>query len=173
VTSTVGIGSMFWIELDPAEASIPVLVPEEAAPQARIRHTHDSPPTLLYVEDNPANLKLVEQILSFHTKLHLISARDGAQGIALARLHLPHVILMDMNLPGISGREARRILQDDPETAGIPVIALTANAMPHDVKAGLAAGFYRYITKPIKIDELIEAINSALELSKREQSEDV
>jgi PAS domain S-box-containing protein len=163
VTSTVGIGSLFWIELGAAApaAATAALADVAAAPPV-IRHALDGPPTLLYVEDNPANLKLVEEILGFHTGLRLLSAADGHQGIALARQHRPHIILMDINLPGISGAEAQRILHDDPDTAAIPVIALTANAMPRDVKNGLEAGFFRYITKPVQVDELIEAINSAL-----------
>lgn len=163
VTSSVDIGSIFWIELNPCAA--PAAVAAEAAPApVAIRHAHDGAPTLLYVEDNPANLKLVEEILRFHTGLRLLCARTGEQGIALAREHLPHVILMDMNLPGIDGAQAQRILRDTPGTAAIPVIAVTANAMPNDVRTGMDAGFFRYITKPIKIDELIGAINSALEL---------
>jgi PAS domain S-box-containing protein len=162
VTSTVGIGSIFWIELSPAVPLHSPLAPV-APPAAKLRRARTSPSTVLYIEDNPANLVLVEEIVRFHTDLKLISAPDGPQGIALAREHLPQLILMDMNLPGISGAEAQKILRDDPETAGIPVIALTANAMPRDVQAGLAAGFFRYITKPIDIEELIEAINAALE----------
>jgi PAS domain S-box-containing protein len=170
VTSTVGMGSLFWIELNaatPAEmhatkAATPA-TPAEMAKPARQLQAAGTPPTLLYIEDNPANLRLVEDILRFHTNFAVMSALDGAQGIALARQHHPDVILMDMNLPGISGAEAQHVLRADPDTADIPVIALTANAMPHDVKAAIAAGFFRYITKPIDIDELLDAINSALD----------
>jgi PAS domain S-box-containing protein len=164
VTSTVGIGSLFWIELNAtAPAEMPAAQLELARPARQLQgQGQDAPRTLLYVEDNPANLRLVEDILRLHTNFALLSALDGTHGIALARQHRPDVILMDMNLPGISGAEAQRVLRSDPETAAIPVIALTANAMPHDVKAGLAAGFFRYITKPIDIDELLDAINSAL-----------
>ncbi|MES2015831.1 MAG: PAS domain S-box protein [Pseudomonadota bacterium] len=162
VSSSLGIGSMFWIELQGAEPpSLPVSA-RSAAPPARIRHTPDSPASLLYVEDNQVNLRLIEDILGLHTNLHLLTATNATDGIALARAHLPHVILMDMNLPGMSGAEAQRILRDDPDTADIPVIALTANAMPRDVKAGMEAGFFRYITKPVDIDELIDAIHCAL-----------
>jgi PAS domain S-box-containing protein len=176
VASTVGIGSLFWIELMAAQ---PAAAAEDASASpapVRIRHTLPERPTLLYVEDNPANLRLVEEIMSLHTGLRLLSATDAQQGIALAREHRPHVILMDINLPGISGTEAQRILREDPATAGIPVIALTANAMARDVAAGMAAGFYSYVTKPIDIDLLIEAINGALAVSgnvprEREDSE--
>ncbi len=166
VSSQLNIGSIFWIELDGA-APPPASVALTAAPSiAPLAHNAGSP-TLLYVEDNPANLRLIEEILRFHSDLRLLVATDGKQGVALARAELPQVILMDMNLPGISGAEAQRILRADPATRHIPVIALTANAMPHDVQAGLDAGFFRYITKPIAIDELIEAVNSALQAGQR------
>jgi CheY-like chemotaxis protein len=84
------------------------------------------------------------------------------RGIALARAHLPDVILMDINLPGISGLQALKILRDDPLTANIPVLALSANAMPRDIEKGMEAGFYRYLTKPIKIAEFMEALDEGL-----------
>ncbi len=161
VKSQINVGSIFWIELDGSAPAAATSAPAAAAlaqPAAR----DGSKPSLLYVEDNPANLRLVEQVLRFHADLHLLAAHDGIQGVALARAEKPDVILMDMNLPGLSGAEAQRILREDPATRHIPIIALTANAMPHDVQAGLDAGFYRYITKPIEIEELIEAVNSAL-----------
>ena len=105
--------------------------------------------TLLYVEDNPANLKLVEQLIARRPDLRLLSAQDGNLGIELARASQPDVILMDINLPGISGIEALKILREDPATAHIPVVALSANAMPRDIEKGLEAGFFRYLTKPL------------------------
>ena len=128
-------------------------------------------PTLLYVEDNPANLRLVEEILRFRNDFRLLTASDGLEGVEMARTHLPYLILMDMNLPGMSGSEAQKMLSADPLTSDIPVIALTANAMPNDVKAGLAAGFFRYVTKPIDIDEFTEAIDSALAFRAQGQQE--
>jgi len=124
----------------------------------------DTRRTLLYVEDNPANLLLVEQIIEGHPDLRMLNAADGSVGVAVARAHLPDVILMDVNLPGISGLEAMKILRRDPATQHIPVIALTANAMLRDIKAGLDAGFFRYLTKPIKINEFLNALEDALKL---------
>ncbi len=118
--------------------------------------------TLLYVEDNPANLMLVEQIIADHSPLNMLSARDGALGIAIARAQHPDIILMDINLPGISGFKALQILRSDPATAHIPVIALSANAMTRDIEKGLAAGFFRYLTKPIKVSELMDTLDEAL-----------
>ncbi len=162
VSSTVGIGSVFWIELQQSAAVITI------APSEKVTLTTPAPAlpkghaTILYVEDNPVNLMLVEEIIRFRGDLHLISAIDGERGVALARAQLPQVILMDMNLPGISGAEAQKILRDDPLTAHIPVIALTANAMANDVRQSIEAGFFRYLTKPIRIAALTEAIDSAL-----------
>jgi CheY-like chemotaxis protein len=81
----------------------------------------------------------------------------------MARESQPDVILMDINLPGISGIEALKILREDPLTAQIPVVALSANAMPRDIEKGLRAGFYRYLTKPIRVDEFMETLQSVLD----------
>jgi CheY-like chemotaxis protein len=88
---------------------------------------------------------------------------DGNMGIQVARAQQPEVILMDINLPGISGIEALKILREDPATAHIPVVALSANAMPRDIERGLEAGFFSYLTKPIKVKEFMEALDAALE----------
>jgi len=94
-----------------------------------------------------------------------MSACDGNHGVELARAHLPDVILMDINLPGISGIEAMNILRKDHTTKHIPVIALSANAMLRDIENGLEAGFFRYLTKPIKVNELISTLDDALKFS--------
>ncbi|MEI6972938.1 MAG: response regulator, partial [bacterium] len=120
--------------------------------------------TLLYVEDNPANLKLVEQIIARHSDIRLMTAVTGNGGIKIASVSLPDVILMDINLPDINGFEALKILRSDPATAHIPIVDITANAMASDIERGLEAGFFRYITKPIKVNELMEALNLAFEL---------
>jgi CheY-like chemotaxis protein len=121
--------------------------------------------TLLYVEDNPANLKLIEQLIARRHDIRLLSARDGNLGIQLARSNQPDVILMDINLPGISGIEALKILRADPGTEHIPVIALSANAMPRDIEKGLQAGFFRYLTKPIKVTGFMETLEETLEFA--------
>ena len=124
--------------------------------------------TLLYVEDNPANLELVEQIIARHSNIRLLTAINGSIGIEVAVASQPDVILMDINLPGINGFEAMKILHQDPVTAHIPVVALSANAMPRDIEKGIEAGFYRYLTKPIKVKEFMDTLNAALEFSKKE-----
>ena len=122
--------------------------------------------TLLYVEDNPANLKLVEQLIARRPNMRLLLAREATFGIEQARIHQPDVILMDINLPGISGISALKILSDDPLTQHIPVVAISANAMPHDIQKGLQAGFFRYLTKPIKVTEFMETVDLALEFAR-------
>ncbi|HZV65084.1 MAG TPA: PAS domain S-box protein [Telluria sp.] len=164
VSSTVGVGSVFWIELD---REYPEQIQENQAndlraPAFRYGANHNTPATILYIEDSPASLRLVEDIIGFRPDFTLISAIDAKSGIALAQSHRPHVILMDINLPGMSGREAKKLLSADERTAHIPVIALTANAMSSDIKKGIAAGFFRYLTKPLDVDVLLAAIDDAL-----------
>jgi len=162
VESRIGKGSVFWVELlstAPLVLQLPVPamseVPPVAPSGARVR-------TLLYVEDNPANLKLVERLVARRRDLRLLSAIDGRRGVELAHTCQPDVILMDINLPGISGIEALRILRQDKATAHIPVVALSANAIPRDIEKGLEAGFFRYLTKPIKVNEFMDTLNVAL-----------
>ena len=163
VSSAPGEGSIFWIELRVVDA-----VPIPAAPVlprpdlAGALLDNSAPVTLLYVEDNPANLTLVEEIVRYCPQLQLLTATDGRLGVEMARTHLPQLILMDINLPHVNGTDALKLLRADPRTAHIPVIALTANAMPGDVERSMALGFYRYLTKPINLDEFTEAINSTL-----------
>jgi PAS domain S-box-containing protein len=162
VESSVGTGSVFWIEL-PSTAPLTLLVSAESASiEASASAVPDGLRTLLYVEDNPANLTLVERLVARRNDVRLLSAVDGSSGVELARASLPEVILMDINLPGISGIEALRILRNDATTAHIPVVALSANAMPRDIEKGLAAGFFRYLTKPIKVGEFTDTLNAAL-----------
>jgi PAS domain S-box-containing protein len=170
VESTVGVGSLFWFELSSASAPQVVIdrSPEQTAavPQAQVQHAAPFR-TLLYVEDNTANLKLVEQLIARRSDMRLLHAANGSLGVELAREHQPQLILMDINLPGISGIEALKMLRDDPATAHIPVIALSANAMPRDIEKGLQAGFFWYLTKPIKINEFMDVLDVALEFAEK------
>jgi PAS domain S-box-containing protein len=175
VQSRVGVGSEFWIELqassapalgfgldgahdeqdgqDGDHASAAQLSPLEATSSQR---------TLLYVEDNPANLALVELLIARRSDIRLLTAINGHLGIELARVHQPDVILMDINLPGISGVGALKVLRNDPATSHIPVMALSANAVPRDIQRGMEAGFFRYLTKPINVVEFMDALDVAL-----------
>jgi PAS domain S-box-containing protein len=164
--STVGTGSVFWVELSLASAPQLAAQIAEASAVAQAHIQGDAKlHTLLYVEDNPANLMLVEDLIARRPDIRLLSARDGKRGIEIARASLPNVILMDINLPGISGLQALKILIEDPTTAHIPVIALSANAIPRDIEKGLEAGFFRYLTKPIKVVEFMETLDVALKFA--------
>jgi PAS domain S-box-containing protein len=166
VESTVGKGSVFWIELELTAAPHAIagttktaVFRASAQPGVQLR-------TLLYVEDNPANLTLVEDLIARRPDIHLLTAMDGNSGVEIARSFLPDAILMDINLPGINGIQALRILAEDPVTAHIPVVALSANAMPRDIEKGLAAGFFRYLTKPIVVTEFMHTLDEVLEFAK-------
>ncbi len=164
--SAIGVGSVFWIEL--SLTSAPQLAAREAERAALMRpQLRDGTPlrTLLYVEDNPANLELVEELIARRADFRLLSAADGDLGIEFARAYQPEVILMDINLPGISGLDAMKILRADPSTAHIPIIALSANALPHDIETSLEAGFFNYLTKPIKVNQFMDALDAALKFS--------
>jgi PAS domain S-box-containing protein len=168
VESTVGVGSVFWCELISAEA-----------PQLEIHNgeieAYVQPPspagakrrTLLYIEDNPANMKLIEQLIRRFPNINLLTAVNGTLGIEIARSAQPQMILMDVNLPGISGIDAMKILREDPATTHIPIVALSANAMPRDIAVGLELGFFRYLTKPIKVKEFMDTLNEAMEFAER------
>ncbi len=165
VESAVGVGTVFWVEF--ATSAAPALAlgnvgdaaHDRRAPATRVP---GDKPTLLYVEDNPANLALVQQLIGRRGDLNLLTAIDGHVGVQMARTYLPDVILMDINLPGVSGYGALAILRDDPATAHIPVLALSANAIPRDIEKGLEAGFFRYLTKPIRVREFMDALDVAL-----------
>ncbi|WP_256081649.1 response regulator [Massilia sp. YIM B04103] len=170
VDSTVGVGSTFWIEVAlqggeadvgaapaPGAASAPAMAPPSApTPALTLR-------TVLYVEDNTTNLKLVTELIRIRGDLELLFATDGQRGIELARHHRPAVILMDLHLPGMDGYETLARLRADPQTAGIRVIAVTANAMSTDIARSEASDFFRYLTKPLDIDLFNRALDDALD----------
>ena len=167
VQSTVGVGSVFWFELDAVDAPVLAMDRNHVALSLPLVSRPTTERTLLYVEDNPANMKLVQKIIERHPELRLLMASNGLAGIELARSALPDVILLDINLPGINGFETLKLLREDALTAHIPAQAISANAMASDVKKGQEAGFMRYLTKPIKVDEFMLALNVALEFSER------
>jgi hypothetical protein len=157
VDSTPGRGSTFWIELPLAHSpqlatAAPTALPPKSAGKFSV----------LYVEDNAANLKVVEAMLRRQPDLTLLSASNGEYGLELAQRYLPDVILLDIHLPGMDGYAVLKALRADPGTCDIPVIAISADAMPLDVERGLAAGFRHYLTKPINIAELVETIGQVV-----------
>jgi signal transduction histidine kinase/ActR/RegA family two-component response regulator len=163
VESAVGVGTVFWVEFESAQAPALENIEEVALDRRLLAAPEASEQlTLLYVEDNPANLALVEQLIARRGDLKLVTAIDAYLGIELARACVPDVILMDINLPGMSGYGALKVLRNDPLTAHIPVLALSANAVPRDIEKGIEAGFFRYLTKPIRVREFMDALDVAL-----------
>jgi len=166
VESSVGVGSVFWFEL--AASCAPKLVSGSIGKTGSdeqdlvAAYELSSQRTLLYIEDNPENMALVEQLIALRSDLILLTAIDGHLGIQLARAYQPDVILMDIKMPGISGFGALKILREDPVTAHIPVMALSANAIPRDIERGMEAGFFSYLTKPIEVREFMNALDVAL-----------
>ena len=173
VHSTVGEGSVFWIELSLAKDAEPLAGKSESLSPLPSEVQVNAPLcTLLYVEDNPSNLKLVEALLhARRPDIRLLSATNGKYGLEVARSAQPDVILMDINLPDISGVKAVTLLRADATTAHIPVLALSANAMLSDIQTGLEAGFFGYVTKPFKINELMEALDRALQFAQAASAE--
>lgn len=125
--------------------------------------------TLLYVEDNPANLRLMQQIIKLRSGFELIHASTAEMGLEIALTQPLDLILLDLNLPGMDGYSALEQLQENKTTASVPVIAVTANAMPEEVEKGKQVGFFEYITKPIDIDMLFKTVNKALNIDKSDK----
>lgn len=159
--SEEGKGSSFWVRLKQAE---PVTIPSASkGPLAQIKEkSPNHRQMVLYIEDNPVNIRLMQLIFAKHDHIDFRDAQTAELGIALARTAPPALILMDINLPGMNGYEALKQLRADQKTAHIPVVALTANAMKGDVERGQAAGFDSYLTKPINITELLNIVNDLL-----------
>lgn len=158
--SRLGEGSTFWVEL-------PQLPPEpETVPEVKPRLVEDLPVsslgTLLCVEDNAANLMLVQEMLQLRPGVRFLSASLAERGISLARMHRPALILMDINLPDMSGLEALNELKSHADTRNIPVIAVSANALPREIQQGLKAGFDDYLTKPLRIETFLAMLDRHL-----------
>lgn len=158
--SEPGAGSTFWIDmpLSPMQATDAALAP--AAIPSVSDNSHFK---ILYVEDNAANLKVVEALFRRQQRMALLSATNGEYGLELARRYHPDAILLDIHLPGMDGFAVLEALQADAATRAIPVLALSADAMPLDVEHGLKAGFVQYLTKPIQIQQLLDALQDVLE----------
>jgi CheY-like chemotaxis protein len=131
--------------------------------------TRASPRTVLYIEDNPANMLLVVQLIARRSDLKLLMAVNGYTGIELARQFRPDVIVMDINLPDINGVDALKALLQDPATLHIPVVALSSDAFPKQIERGIQAGFFRYLTKPFQVDEFMDSLDAALLVAVKSQ----
>jgi len=167
VRSTPGVGSTFWIDLrsaEPLQVDLARVEPRLPTPDDLTGDPRLA--TILCVDDNRANLALLTEALSLRADCLVLTATDGQAGVDMARSHSPDVILMDNNMPVLSGSEAMRILREDPATAGIPIIAVSAAAMPGSVSSGLAQGYFRYLVKPYDLVDLTDAVDSAIDVSR-------
>jgi PAS domain S-box-containing protein len=162
--SEEGKGSSFWIELPAPKVEL------QSSPSLRATSADsfalaaaEGPAWLVvYVEDNPSNIAFIEDMLADLERVQLLTAPTAEIGLGLIRAHQPQVVIMDINLPGISGLEAMKQLQQWPETKHIPVIALSAAAMVQDATRVSSAGFYKYLTKPVQVDELMQVLEELL-----------
>lgn len=171
VESEKGIGSHFWVEF-PA-VNVCAIEPKENIPSIETHSSvsEDKHYTVLYIEDNPANLRLVERILNQITSIKMLSAISGELCVDLAVAHRPDLILLDINLPGIDGYEVFKRLKMYEETKDIPIFAISAHAMPKDVAKGIMIGFNDYITKPINVAKFTEKVSNIL-LDKESKNKD-
>jgi CheY-like chemotaxis protein len=162
--SSEGTGSEFWIEVPAYQPSGDVAaVPRPSVPpESRLMATSDQRYVVVYIEDNPSNIAFMKDLIGDFESVELLTAPTAEIGIELVRARRPHVVIMDINLPGMSGFEATRRLREWPETRAIPVVALSAAAMMRDKTRVEETGFYRYLTKPVKVDELTEVLEELL-----------
>ncbi|HWO20981.1 MAG TPA: PAS domain S-box protein [Kofleriaceae bacterium] len=161
--SEAGAGSTFWVELPSvagAAAEVPApgvadLASSPLAAPGRVRK-------VIYIEDNPSNIVFMRELMEDLQSVELVTAPNAELGIELVRAHLPALVILDINLPGMSGFDAVRRLKEWPETRDIPVIALSAAALPRDTARATEAGFHRYLTKPVQVDELTAVLEELL-----------
>jgi signal transduction histidine kinase/ActR/RegA family two-component response regulator len=162
VESTPGRGSTFWVEFPIVDSPLKIL--EEAG--QRTQRVEDGPLTVLHIEDNLANVELVERVLAQRPEINLVAAMQGRMGVDLARRHHPVLVLLDLNLVDLPGIEVLQILRDDPATADIPVAIVSADAMPRQVQRLLSSGAVAYLTKPIDIHRLLALVDDAVARAK-------
>jgi PAS domain S-box-containing protein len=158
--SVSGEGSEFWVDM-PVQSTGTHSAPPPALWAADAeRVALQGRRLVLYVEDNPASVVFMKDLMSSLENFDLVTAPTAEMGVELARGRRPDVVIMDINLPGMSGTEALHALRAAPETKGIPVIALTAAASERDKARGIQGGFYRYLTKPVRVDEFVAALEA-------------
>ena len=177
VVSEPGVGSVFHVELPVAPPVAQpraedfvdadnawMLAPVDATERARLLQTGlaGEQATILCVDDDAASLRLLQQVLATLPDVHLLTASNGRLGVEMALAHAPTLVIMDNNMPELTGREAQERLRADPRTANTPVIAVSANAMPGAARDGLEAGYFRYLTKPFDVVDLLQAVGDAL-----------
>jgi PAS domain S-box-containing protein len=160
--SVPGEGSEFWVDVRSDDSLPQQSEAERPALMQASRRSRETRSVILYVEDNPANMAFMRDLMSGFEDIELLTAPTAEIGVELASARAPDVVIMDINLPGMSGLDALRALRRSVETQDIPVIALTAAASERDQQRGKELGFYRYLTKPVKVDELLAALEELL-----------
>jgi signal transduction histidine kinase/CheY-like chemotaxis protein len=164
VSSTQGTGSTFWFELPKALEQDAVIPTHHIEHKKNMLNSMEKPHTILYIEDEPLNRALLNSIIKQISNTKLITASTGEEGIEIAMSEQPDLILMDINLPGISGYEVLKVLKGEKSFANTPIFALSANAMPEEIKRGKDAGFFDYLIKPINIDKTRLLLTNTLSL---------
>ena len=164
VDSTLGKGSTFWIELERATESLqsvplePAVLSEDVEPEI----LEQEEVTILHIEDNPSNLRLMEHFFKSRPDINLLSAMTPNRGLEMASIHQPDLILLDINLPEMDGYGVMKQFRSNIEMKHIPIVAVSSNAMPSDITKGKEAGFDAYLTKPVTIDELMSTVDEKI-----------
>ncbi len=161
VKSELGAGSKFWVEL-PSVETINTEPVYEVDSELHVPLQQDQKKKVLYIEDNLANLHLVQKMIAHDSQIEMISAMNGEIGLKLVKTHQPDIVLVDLNLPGMDGYEILSVLKNDDSTKDIPVIAVSANAIPQEIEKGIAVGFNNYLTNPIDVTALLRLLQKLL-----------
>jgi hypothetical protein len=164
VESQPGVGSTFWLDLPGARGPVEEFDPSAQLAAAAAAVSQSSQPVVLCIEDNPSNLQLVERILASRPEIRLLTALNGTAGIRLARNNRPRLILLDVHLPDMDGKEVLRQLKEDSQTSAIPVIVVSADATARQETRMREAGACDYLTKPLDVAKFLATIEEALEL---------
>jgi PAS domain S-box-containing protein len=158
--SAPGAGSQFWVDLPAADEAPAATATQRRAAGDSLASAGDQ--RIVYIEDHPANIAFMQELMADVARIELLTAPTAEIGLEMVRTHRPHAVILDINLPGMNGIEALRRLREWPETRDIPVIALSAAAMDHDIRRARDAGFFRYLTKPVQVEALIAALREVL-----------
>ena len=163
VVSEVDRGSTFWVELEPTdEPDTRILTEPSGQRAARPSLRPSRAATVLYIEDNSSNVRLMERVLGRRPGITLVHASQGQEGVAMAAARRPDVIFLDMHLPDVSGEEVLRQLWCDPELRRIPVVVLSADATPGQVRRMTASGASAYLTKPLDLQKVLDTLDHVL-----------
>jgi CheY-like chemotaxis protein len=161
VMTTIDVGSTFWVDLI-AVAEPPTLAGNVVVPVSEMRGDGGIRGTVLYIEDNRPNMKLLQRVLRRRPGVTLITADQGSAGLELAHVQKPNLILLDLHLPDMGGEEVIRRLWEDPVTRSVPVVVLSADATPQQQRRLKAMGAVGYLTKPFNIHNVLETVDSHL-----------